>query len=199
MTSNQFRICVLPGDGIGNEIMDPCMRILHRACERIGGISLAGEEAPAGAVCYQNVGHALPKDTMDLARRADAILLGAMGDPSVRYPDGTEIAPQVEMRFELDLYAGVRPVKSVKGVAGPLADPRAQALDFVVIRESTEGLFASFGKGKVYDDRAEDTQVITRKGSERLFRFAFKMAEQRKAAGGEGQHFQVVCVLSRDF
>jgi 3-isopropylmalate dehydrogenase len=186
MTSNQFRICVLPGDGIGNEIMDPCMQILHKACHKVGGISLAGEEAPAGAVCYQDTGNALPKSTMDLARGADAILLGAMGDPSVRYPDGTEIAPQVEMRFELDLYAGVRPVKSVKGVAGPLADPRGQQLDFVVIRESTEGLFSSFGKGKVYDDRAEDTQVITRKGSERIFRFAFKLAEQRKAAGSEG-------------
>lgn len=186
MSTNQFHICVLPGDGIGIEIMEPCMRILHTACERVGGISLAGEEAPAGAACYQSVGTALPADTLDLARRADAILLGAMGDPSIRYPDGTEIAPQIDLRIELDLYAGVRPARSVKGVPGPLSDPRGQKLDFVLIRESTEGLFSSFGKGRVYDDRAEDTQVITRKGSERLFRFAFRLAEQRKAAGGRG-------------
>jgi 3-isopropylmalate dehydrogenase len=191
MSTNQFRICVLPGDGIGNEIMQPCMRILDTACSRIGGISLAGEDAPAGAACYQAEGTALPAATLDLARNSDAIILGAMGDPSIRYPDGTEIAPQIDLRMELDLYAGVRPARSVKGVAGPLADPRGQQLDFVLIRESTEGLFSSFGKGKVYNDRAEDTQVITRKGSERLFRFAFKLAEQRKAAGGEGV---VTCV-----
>ncbi len=186
MHSNQFQICVLPGDGIGNEIMEPCMRVLQRACKRVGGISIAGQEAPAGAACYQAQGNALPKETMDLARKSDAILLAAMGDPSIRYPDGTEIAPQIDMRIELELYAGVRPVRSVKGVKGPLADPRANNLDFVLIRESTEGLFSSFGKGKVHDDYAEDTQIITRKGSERLFRFAFKLAEQRKANGSEG-------------
>lgn len=186
MHSNQFQICVLPGDGIGTEIMQPCMDLLHRACARVGGISIAGQEAPAGAACYSDQGNALPNSTMDLARKSDAILLAAMGDPAIRYPDGTEIAPQIDMRIELDLYAGVRPVRSVKGVSGPLADPRANALDFVLIRESTEGLFSSFGKGAVYEDHAEDTQVITRKGSERLFRFAFKLAEQRKAAGSEG-------------
>src|SRR5690606_32642105 len=70
MHSNQFHICVLPGDGIGNEVMDPCMRILRKACERIGGVALAGETAPAGVACYQTLGTALPKSTMDLARRS---------------------------------------------------------------------------------------------------------------------------------
>ncbi len=186
MSSNQFKICVLPGDGIGTEIMEPCMRILNKACQRVGGVSVVGEEAPAGAACFQVHGHALPKETLDLARASDAILLAAMGDPSIRYPDGTEIAPQIDLRFELELYAGVRPVRSVEGVGGPLSDPRAQALDFVLVRESTEGLFSSFRKGKVYDDRAEDLQVITRKGSERLFRFAFELGVQRKADGSDG-------------
>ena len=191
MHTNQFQICLLPGDGIGNEILEPCVRMLHRACARIGGISIAGTEAPAGAACYRDQGTALPKATMDLARSSDAILLAAMGDPAIRYSDGTEIAPQIDMRIELDLYAGVRPVRSIRGVGGPLSDPRAQSLDFVLIRESTEGLFSSFGKGKVYDDHAEDTQIITRKGSERLFRFAFRLGEQRKASGSEGV---VTCV-----
>lgn len=186
MSSNQFNICVLPGDGIGNEIMEPCMRILHRACERVGGISIAAQEAAAGAACYQTRGDALPRDTLELARKSDAILLAAMGDPSIRYPDGTEIAPQIDLRFEFALYAGVRPVRSIQGVGGPLSDPRAQNLDFVLVRESTEGLFSSFRKGKVYADRAEDVQVITRKGSERLFRFAFELGAQRKAEGSEG-------------
>ena len=146
MSSNQFRICVLPGDGIGNEITEPCMRILHRACARVGGISIAGEEAPAGAACYQVHGEALPKATLDTARNSDAILLAAMGDPSIRYPDGTEIAPQLDLRFDLELYAGVRPVRSVKGVGGPLSDPRAQNLDFVLVRESTEGCSPHAGR-----------------------------------------------------
>ena len=88
-------------------------------------------------------------------------------------------------------YAGVRPVRSIAGVPGPLSDSRAHALDFVLIRESTEGLFASYGKGEVEADEARDTQIITRKGSERLFRFAFHLAGQRKAAGAPGR---VTCI-----
>jgi 3-isopropylmalate dehydrogenase len=193
MTTNEatFRICVLPGDGIGTEIMEPCLAILDTACRKVGGIGLENDIRPAGAACYAECGEALPKATVDAARKADAILLAAMGDPAIRYADGTEITPQIELRFILGLYAGVRPVRSIAGVPGPLADPRAHALDFVLIRESTEGLFASYGKGEVEADEARDTQVITRKGSERLFRFAFHLAAQRKANGAPGQ---VTCI-----
>ena len=191
-TDNEtFRICVLPGDGIGTEIMDPCLAILDRACRKVGGVVLENEVLPAGATCYAECGEALPKATLDAARQADAILLAAMGDPAIRYANGTEITPQIELRFILQLYAGVRPVRSIAGVPGPLSDPRAQALDFVLIRESTEGLFASYGKGEVDEDEARDTQVITRAGSERLFRFAFHLARQRKANGGPGK---VTCI-----
>ena len=71
-----------------------------------------------------------------------------MGDPSVRYEDGTEIVPQVELRFALDLYAGVRPVRTIPAIGSVLADERAGALDFVLIRESTEGLFASAARAR---------------------------------------------------
>ena len=100
MTSNEatFRICVLPGDGIGTEIMEPCLAILNRACQKVGGISLENEILPAGAACYAECGEALPTATLDAARQADAILLAAMGDPAIRYDDGTEITPQIEMR-----------------------------------------------------------------------------------------------------
>ena len=98
------------------------------------------------------------------------------------HPDGTEIAPQLDLRVELDLYAGVRPARAIPGIPLPLADPRAAAIDLVVIRESTEGLFASRGKGVVSDDReARDTMVITRAGSERVHDFAFRLALRRKA------------------
>jgi 3-isopropylmalate dehydrogenase len=95
--------------------------------------------------------------------------------------------------MEFGLYAGVRPVRSIAGVRGPLGDPRGQQLDFVLVRESTEGLFAHFRDGKVEpdDSAAHDVLTITRKGSERVIDFAFRLAAQRKRDGGRGH---VTCV-----
>lgn len=185
MSANDaFHIVVLPGDGIGREVMEPCLSVLDAAARRIGGVSLRYDPRPAGAITYRDTGHALPASTMDAARSADAILLGAMGWPDIRYPDGTEIGPQLDLRFELDLYAGVRPVRTLPGLPRVLADPRAADIDFVIVRESTEGLFASRGKGVVDGDReARETMVITRRGSERLFDFSFALARSRKRAG----------------
>ncbi len=193
MTENAtFRVAVFAGDGIGHEITEPCLDLMAAAAERAGGFELTYERLPAGAQAYRDHGEALPAESMAAARDADAILLAAMGDPEIRYPDGTEIAPQLDLRFELGLYAGVRPVRTVAGVPPTLADPRAAALDFVIIRESTEGLFAARGRGVVEDDReARDTMVITRDVSERLFDFSFRLARQRAAAGLPGG---VTCV-----
>ena len=95
--------------------------------------------------------------------------------------------PQIDLRMEFGLYAGVRPIRSIPGVPGPLADPRAGALDFVIIRESTEGLFAHFREGVVEEDRAaHDRLTITRAGSERVIDFAFRLAAARKSQGGKG-------------
>jgi 3-isopropylmalate dehydrogenase len=104
----------------------------------------------------------------------------------VRYPDNTEIAPQIELRFHFDLYAGVRPARLIPGVPSPIVGADARGIDMVVIRESTEGLFASMGKGVVTDSEARETLVITRKTSERLFEFSFRLAERRKARGKPG-------------
>jgi 3-isopropylmalate dehydrogenase len=191
-SNNVFSICVLPGDGIGVEVMAPCMAILERAAVRIGGFTLHFEEHRAGAFTFRDTGKALPDATMEAARGADAILLGAMGWPDIRYPDGTEIAPQLDLRFALELYAGVRPIRALPNVPNVLADPRAADIDFVLIRESTEGLFASRGKGVVIDDReARDTLVITREVSERLFNFSFELARTRR---GQGRPSLVTCV-----
>jgi 3-isopropylmalate dehydrogenase len=111
---------------------------------------------------------------------------GACGLPHIRYPDGTEIAPQVELRFILDLYAGVRPARLVPGMPSPIAGAAERGIDIVVVRESTEGLFASMGKGVVTDHDARETMVITRKTSERLFDFSLRLAARRKARGGKG-------------
>ncbi len=187
-SSNALQITVLPGDGIGVEVMEPCLALLAAAEKRVGGFSLSPKAYPSGAGLYRDTGVSLPKPTMDAARSADAILLAAMGLPSVRYPDGTEIAPQIELRMQLGLYAGVRPVRTIPGLPTVLADPRSANLDFVLIRESTEGLFATKGKGAVVNDVcATETMVITRAVSERLFDFGFKLAAQRKARGKPGR------------
>jgi len=178
--SADFRIALFEGDGIGAEITAPTRRLLERVAERAGGFSLSFTPAPAGAAVYRDTGTALPKASLETAAASDAILLAAMGDPSIRYPDGREVAPQIDLRMELGLYAGVRPVKPLKGVRRVLADDRALAMDFVIIRESTEGLFAPAGIGTRDGDReARETLVITRAVSEKLFDFAFRLAEKR--------------------
>jgi len=181
--NSSFGIAVLPGDGIGHEVIPSCIAVLDAAIGQVGGFSLKYEWLEAGAETYRNTGSALSKQTLQACARADAILLGAMGLPNVRYPDGTEIAPQLDLRFEFGLYAGVRPTRALSGIPRMLADPRAQNIDFVLIRESTEGLFASRGKGVIEDDReARDTMVITRDTSERLFDFSFRLAASRPGA-----------------
>lgn len=186
-----FTVASFAGDGIGPEVMAPCRAVLERAAARVGGFALDFAAQPAGAAHYRETGEALPAASMAAARKADAILLAAMGLPDVRYPDGTEISPQLTLRFELGLYAGVRPVRAVAGIPPVLADERAKDIDFVLIRESTEGLFASHGKGAVTETEARDTLVITRKVSERLFDFALDLGAKRKALGKGGV---VTCV-----
>jgi 3-isopropylmalate dehydrogenase len=129
----------------------------------------------------------MPESTVKLCEEADAILLGACGLPSVRYPDNTEIMPQVELRFIFDLYAGVRPARLVPGVPSPIVGAQEHGIDFVVIRESTEGLFASMGKGVVTQDEARETLVVTRKTTERLFDFSLRLAERRRKRGRPGR------------
>lgn len=192
VAASQYRIAAFQGDGIGPEVMQPAMALLQRAAGA-HGVDLSFEMAPAGAAHYAAYGEALPPSSLDLARNTDATLLGAMGLPDIRYDNGTEISPQIDLRFALDLYAGVRPVMVVDGQPCPLSDRRARTLDFVLVRESTEGLFHSHGRGELIDDReARETLLVTRANSERLFDFCFALAAQRRKAGrSEGR---VTCV-----
>lgn len=176
-----YSVAVFPGDGIGHEVTNPCVELMHIACERVGNIKLETNTLAAGAKTYQQTGEALPTSAVEQAGAADAILLAAMGDPQIRYPDGTEITPQIELRFILGLYAGIRPVRSIPGVPVPLADKRAANIDFVLIRESIEGLFAPNAKGTLEDNRiATETLVITRDVSEKLFTATFKLWQKRQ-------------------
>jgi 3-isopropylmalate dehydrogenase len=183
--NNALHIAVLSGDGIGPEVMAPALEVL-RKIENTTDLKFRFTEAAAGANHYRETGKSMPDSTIRLCEEADAILLGACGLPSVRYPDNTEIMPQVELRFHFDLYAGVRPARLIPGVPSPIVGADQRGIDLVVIRESTEGLFASMGKGIVTHEDARETLVITRKTSERLFEFSFRLAERRKARGRPG-------------
>ena len=192
MSKQSLAIAVFDGDGIGPEITAPTIRLLGKAMKRVD-VELAFQHLPAGAAHYRDTGEALPDYSLAAARGADAILLSAMGLPDIRYPGGTEISPQIDLRIALGLFAGVRPVFVFPGQPTPLADPRAADIDFVLIRESTEGLFHTQGKGEVTDDReARETLLITRAISEKLFDFAFRLAGERQRRGRKTA--RVTCV-----
>jgi 3-isopropylmalate dehydrogenase len=188
MSANDaFHIAVLPGDGIGIEVMAPALDVLRRVSETTPGLKFRFTEGAAGATHYKETGKSIPDSTIKLCDEADAILLGACGLPSVRYPDNTEIMPQVELRFIFDLYAGVRPARLVKGAPSPIVGADKHGIDFILIRESTEGLFASMGKGVTTHDEARETLVVTRNKTERLFDFSLRLAQRRKKRGKAGR------------
>jgi 3-isopropylmalate dehydrogenase len=178
--ANTLRIAVLPGDGIGTEVTAATLAVLEPLARR-HGLGIAFETLRAGAFCYRDTGTAMSEETFAAAAGADAILLGAMGWPEIRAADGTEIAPQLDLRFRLNLFAGVRPFRAIPGVPLPLADPRARQIDLVIVRESTEGLFFSRDRGTVTQDAAEETLRITRPVTEKLARFSFTLARSRAA------------------
>ncbi len=181
---SDFRIVVLPGDGIGVEVIDATLAMLE-ALQARHGFRLGYDRRPGGAHCYEDTGDAFPDSSMKACEAADAILFGAMGWPEIRYPDGTEIAPQLDMRVHLDLYAGVRPIRAIPGLPLPLASPHAAEIDLVIVRESTEGWFHARGHGRRVttpdgDEAVQDTCQISRKACERLFDFSFRLAQARK-------------------
>lgn len=188
--TQKFEISVFDGDGIGPEIMGPTVDLLRALAERSTDYELSFTHLPAGAAHYARTGVSLPETSLSIAQQSDAILLSAMGLPSVRYEDGTEISPQIELRKALNLYAGVRPVRIAKGQRTPLK--LEDEVDFILVRESTEGLFYSQGSGEVTETEARETLRITRKTSEKLFKFTFDLAKRRKSSGrGPGR---VTCV-----
>lgn len=179
-TNDTINVAVLPGDGIGPEVMAPALRVLDRAAELYGFRAVTAEH-PAGAGHYRDHGDALPQATVDAVAEADATLLAAMGLPNVRYADNTEIVPQIDLREIHGLYGGVRPIRAWRPEAVPLKDPRGAEIDFVLVRESTEGLFVGRGKEQADGDRAvRDIMEVTRVTSEKLFHFSFKLAQQRR-------------------
>lgn len=185
MAKNAYEIALMPGDGIGPEVVDAAMAVLGEAASR-HGVTLTTTTHAAGAAYYQTSGMAISPETMAAIGQADAILLGAMGLPAIRYPNGTEIAPQIDMREHYGLFASLRPCRLFPGVPTRV---RADTVDMLVIRELVEGLFAGRNDpAEPSDDSCSDRLTITRKGCEQLFELAFRQARQRRALYGTPGH-----------
>jgi len=190
-----YRIVVLPGDGIGPEVMGETLKVIKGALSGSGGSRVELSEHPLGAAHYKRTGEILPAELIEECKESDAVLLAAIGLPDVRLPDGTEVQPHqvVGLRKALDLYAAIRPIKLYPGAPSVLKDV-GPGIDFIVLRENSEGLFASFGGGSVAHDQAvSDTMLITRKGTERVVEYAFHLAKRRKGRPLDGRRM-VTCV-----
>lgn len=176
-----FRIALLPGDGIGPEVTAEAVKVLRAVEGRVPGLRLEMDEYSVGAGTYLEVGDPLPPATLERIREYDAVLLGAMGLPGVRWPGGLEITPQIDLREVLDLYCGLRPVRLYHPGDSPLQGYAAGQIDFLLVRENVEGLFSTRRRACPLEAaEARDEMRITRAGSERLFRSAFHQARQRR-------------------
>ncbi len=168
------QIVMLPGDGIGPEVLAAAEAVIRALPE----LDFTLVEHPCGAGEYLRNGDPLPAATIEACRKADAILLGAMGIPDVRWADGREMAPQIDIREILGLYAGVRPTKTYNAAHSPL---KQSTIDYVLVRESTEGLFSTRLRPRDKTaNEVRDEMLVTRAGSERLFHFSFRLAQTRR-------------------
>ena len=176
-----YRIALIPGDGIGKEVIPEGVRVLRQLA---GGFNftLEFEEFPYSCQHYLEHGAMMPADGIQRLSAFDAIFLGAVGAPGV--PDHVSLwGLLIPIRREFDQYVNLRPVKLLPGIRSPLADRRPEEIDFVVVRENTEGEYSTIG-GRLFEgtDREVVMQqtVFTRQGVDRILRYAFEMAKSRR-------------------
>lgn len=174
-----IKLAVIPGDGIGKEVVAEGLKVMDAALAG-SGISIQKTEFNLGAARYLETGEILPEAELDSIRKHDAILLGAVGDPAV--PSGVlERGLLLKLRFSLDHYVNLRPARYYPGVPTPLANPGE--IDFVVVREGTEGLYCGNGgavRVGTEQEIATEVSVNTAFGVERVVRFAFAQAAKRR-------------------
>ena len=188
-------VAVIRGDGIGGDVTDAALAVAAAALKQVGAPDFRCDDIMAGAALFAETGLDIEADGETRAGAADAIFLGAIGLPSIRHDDGTEISPHLRLRDRFQLYAGVRPVRAYPNAPQRLADDRAASLDLVIIRESTEGLFytaAVHDRSPVEGDPAapdavSDIMRITGATTRKLHDFAFRLAARRKARGKPGR------------
>ncbi len=178
--SKKYNIAVIPGDGTGPEVTAEGIKAL-KAVSRKCHIDFDFKEFGLGGELYLKKGLLLPDDILKELRGSDAILLGAIGHPDVK-PGILEKEILLRLRFELDLYINLRPVILLPGVETPLKDKGSGDIDFVVVRENTEGVYAGGGgffKKGTPDEIAVQESINTRKGVERCIRYAFEYCKKR--------------------
>src|SRR5207253_185704 len=180
-----MKIAVMPGDGVGKEVVPEGLKVL-RVCAKKFGFTFETSDYPFGAEHYLKTKITLPDSALKELAAHDAILFGAVGaDPrgSAQIPQGLiETDILLKMRFELDQYINLRPTRLLPGVSTPLANIKPGDIDMVIVRENTEGLYCGNG-GFLYKDTphevANQIEVTTRRGVERCIRYAFDYAKQR--------------------
>ncbi|MBM3733783.1 MAG: tartrate dehydrogenase [Rhodospirillales bacterium] len=183
MTTNirRFRVALIPGDGIGSEVIPAAIQVLEAAGKRFG-VSFEWKEFPWSCAHYARHGRMMPEDGIAQVRGFDAILLGAVGWPGV--PDHVSLwGLLIPLRRELRQYVNLRPTRLLPGIRTPLADRTAKDIDFVIVRENNEGEYSSIG-GRAYggtdDEFVIQESVFTRKGVDRVQRYAFELARKRR-------------------
>jgi 3-isopropylmalate dehydrogenase len=180
-----MKIAVIGGDGTGPEVTVEALKVLA-AVAKLEGIEYQTQEFDFGGEHYLNTGEILPEGAVEQLRQFDAILLGAVGHPDVA-PGILEKGLLLELRFRLDQYINLRPVKLYPGVETPLAGKGPEDVDFVVVRENTEDLYCGVGgflKKHTPDEVATQSAIYTRKGCERCIRWAFEYTRRRNRPQG---------------
>ncbi len=175
-----YKIAVLPGDGTGPEVVNEGLKVLKAVGEK-NNISFEWVNYDLGGERYKKTGEILPESVLNELRKVDSIYLGAIGHPDVK-PGILEKGLLLQLRFELDQYINLRPVKLYPNVDCPLKDKGPKDIDFTVVRENTEGLYAGAGgflKKGTLDEVAVQESINTRKGAERCLRYAFEYAQKR--------------------
>lgn len=181
--SKKYNIAVVPGDGIGPEVCAAATKVMQCAIGDTAKLTFTTHQG--GGKAFLDTGSALPDATLTACRQADAVLHGAVGIENLRHPDGTEVGQDFSMkiRAELDLFANVRPIQSLPGSPLRLAGKTHRDINFTIVRENTEGLYAARNSGVVLrDELASDTLIMTRKGIERIVHMAAKIAQSRDGA-----------------
>jgi 3-isopropylmalate dehydrogenase len=174
-----YAIAVLPGDGIGPDVVAEGLKVLRAVESKLNGVTFSTVEFAVGAAEYLRSGDPLPEATFTEIAKYSTILLGAMGLPNIRWADGREMAPQIDIREKLGLYCGLRPIVLYHPSDTPLKGKTA--IDFALVRESTEGLFVSrLEPYSLEADAVTDRLRITRAGAERVIRSAFELAAGRR-------------------
>ena len=176
-----YKIAAIPGDGIGTEVVSAGVDVLHALAKRVGSFSFNIESFDWGGEYYKKHGRMLPENGRDLIRGHDAILFGSAGHPEI--PDHITLwGLRLAICQPFDQYANVRPTRVLPGITSPLRHVERTELDWVIVRENSEGEYAGVG-GRAHQgsplEVATDVSMFTRAGVERIMRFAFRLAQSR--------------------